>query len=211
MTPTEFLTRARDAAESARRDGAPIMPAAAAAHAANETGYGRSQLSTSAHNLFGVKALGRQNTWWHGESISLPTWEVIDGKRVDIHAAFRAYDSWASAFGDYGDLINRLYPSAANARSDVGFLAGLFLTGPRKWATDPAAFEKACRILAENEAALIPPDTGSVGYVGKLVLHQFPLAYRWAILTSGTPTGTLLTGKFKYNIRGDKLDLKRER
>jgi len=210
MTRLDFLREILTAAESAQRAGSPIHPQGAAAHAANESAFGASGLAQRGKNLFGIKATGAKGAYWDGRTISMPTWEVIDGKNVTVDAAFRAYNTWAESLGDYGDLIKRLYPNAVEgADRDVTFLAGLFLTGPRKWATDPAAFDKCCRIVAQYALTLYDV-TSTEGHVQKLVLHQFPLAYRWAVLTDRNPSGTLLTGRFKYTLRGDKLDVRRE-
>lgn len=172
MDRPTFLQTMTEHALEARDRGAPINPAGAAVHAANESAYGRSILAVEGRNLFGTKAVGKPNAAWDGATIRLPTWEVVNGTRVNINAAFRRYRSWTDAFVDYGDLIARLYPAAAAGKDrDVAFLHGLFLSGPRRWATDPLAFDKACRILAQNHETLYPAGPIRVAEADTVVFH----------------------------------------
>ena len=206
MTREQFVRELLTAAESVQRAGAPIHPQGAVAHAANESAFGASGLTTKANNLFGIKAMGAHTPYWDGKSVSMPTWEVIDGKHVTIEAAFRAYNTWAESLGDYADLIKRLYPGAVKgAHRDVTFLAGLFLTGPRKWATDPAAFDKCCRILAQYEPVLYDVE-GIRRFATAVVLKGLRIADRW-VAVSREPV--ILRGRFAYRVRGDKLDVDR--
>jgi hypothetical protein len=206
MTTAEFLTAAVTAAEDAIERGAPIHPHAAAAHAAVESAYGKSGLAIQARNLFGAKAAGQHTAYWAGEFVEMPTWEVVNGHRVNTIARFRAYASLADCFMDYGDIIRRVYP---NARADdaIGFLAGLFLTGPRRWATDPLAFEKSARVLGQHYAIIHPLERGASGRAATLVLHMFSREQRVALLVDGAP----LRGRFVWRARGDKLDVRAER
>ena len=204
-----FLRAALAGAAQAAREGAPIHPQAAAAHAANESRYGESQLATKAKNLFGVKATGKQTAWWDGSTVTMPTWEVENGKNVTIDAAFRAYPDWPSAFSDYGDIIERVYPNAVAGKDrDLTFLAGLFLTGPYKWATDPSAFSKAAAIIAQYADVLYdrPPVDDAAHAADTLVLDDLTLADRWRILFK---TPAALSGAFVWRARGSKLDARR--
>ncbi len=142
MTDTEFLATIENAARKHR-----LSPEGAAVHAANEANFGRSQLADKYRNLWGVKATGQHTPYWTGAKVTLPTWEEVDGKIVQVNADFRVYADWPSAVGDYADLIKRLYPYAhAHPDNPVAFLAGLF-SFTRKWATDSAALSKALTIL----------------------------------------------------------------
>jgi flagellum-specific peptidoglycan hydrolase FlgJ len=73
--------------------GTGLLPSVAMAQAALESNWGKSQLSSSYNNLFGIKAK-------KGEpSVSLPTTEQKkDGTRYNVEAAFRVFDSYADAF-----------------------------------------------------------------------------------------------------------------
>jgi len=207
VTNADFLELAMEHAERARAAGAPIRPAAAVAHSANEAAWGTSRLTVDANNLFGLKATGQHTPFWSGDSVEMPTWEVIDGKNVTVKARFRAYPSWAASFGDYGDVIRRVYPRAAEATSDVAFLARIFNGPGPRWATDPAAFSKACRILADASDTLTPdPASMLEGEARTLVLHNLTPADRWVALTRGP---VVLRGSFPYRVRGTKIDIRR--
>ncbi|MBQ4051381.1 MAG: glucosaminidase domain-containing protein, partial [Oscillospiraceae bacterium] len=54
--------------------------------------------------LFGIKA----GEAWSGKRLSLKTWEVYDGKRVDMVDAFRAYDSWEESVRDHSIFLGSL-------------------------------------------------------------------------------------------------------
>ena len=207
MAPDQFLQAALEGATAAREAGAPIRPAAAAAHSANESAFGASRLTVDARNLFGLKATGQHTPHWNGSFVTMQTWEVLGGQNVMVDAKFRRYDSWADSFADYGDVIRRVYPRAAAAPSDVAFLGGIFLGPGPRWATDPAAFEKVCRILAQNADVLTLEDTDEPhGTAHTLVLHNLTPADRWVALTRGP---VVLRGEFPYRVRGTKLDVRR--
>lgn len=206
MTNDEFLSAALEQAQEAREAGAPIRPAAAAAHAANESAWGASRLTIDAHNLFGIKATGQHTPHWNGSYVTMQTWEVLGGQNVMIDAKFRRYESWADSFADYGDLVRRVYPKAAKATSDVAFLGGLFLGPGLRYATDPAAFSKVCTILAQHSRILTPEADSGSGYVDALVLHNLRLAERWAALTRGP---AVLRGRYKWTLRPGKLDVRK--
>ena len=144
MTQTQFIAQMR--ALAAEVPG--VNPEAAAAHAANESAFGRSGLALQANNLWGVKATGQHTPYWQGDFVEMLTWEVRDGKNVQELARFRRYPSWREAIGDYADIAARVYPWAVqHADHPLGWLTGLFLIGPAKWATDPRAFQKCVAIL----------------------------------------------------------------
>lgn len=140
MNRSEFLAVIMAAAH-----GLAISPEGAAAHAANESAWGSSGLAVDACNLFGLK----RGSSWAGPVVTLPTWEVVNGQRVETTAEFRAYSSWRESIADYADVIARVYPwAAAHAHEPFQFLWGIFQMSP-KWATDPAAMHKAVAILDE--------------------------------------------------------------
>ena len=206
MSNDDFLRMALEEAQIARDAGAPIRPAAAAAHSANESAWGASRLAIDAKNLFGIKARGKQTPWWNGSYVTMQTWEVLGGQNVMIDAQFRRYESWSDSFADYGDLVRRVYPRAAAATSDVAFLGGLFLGPGLRYATDPLAFTKACRILADNGFVLTPEPDETSGHVDALVLTNLPLAQRWLALTRGP---AILRGRYKWTLRPGKLDVRK--
>jgi flagellar protein FlgJ len=118
--------------------------------AALESGWGKKEIlaadGSTSHNLFGIKATGG----WKGKVVEAVTTEYVDGvaqKRVE---KFRAYDSYADAFRDYGRLLrnNPRYENVlANARDVHGFAQGLQRAG---YATDPHYAAKLTRIITQN-------------------------------------------------------------
>ena len=108
-------------AEAASRELG-VAPQTLIAHAALETGWGRSMPSGAdgqpSFNLFGVKA----GTGWQGPAVRSSTVEFeagVAGTRVE---RFRAYDSPAASFGDYVALLKGAssYAAALGTGNDAG-------------------------------------------------------------------------------------------
>lgn len=141
MTREEFLEQATAAARaSSAASGLP--PEITVAQAALESRFGQSRLSREAHNYFGIKARNGQL------SIEMRTWEVVNGKRIEIRAKFARFGSMQECFEARDRMILSL-PCYAEARACVAdpeaFVRGL----AKRWATDPQYAEKVLRIAAE--------------------------------------------------------------
>jgi flagellar protein FlgJ len=118
--------------------------------AALESGWGKREIRSAdgspSHNLFGIKA----GKGWDGKVVEATTTEYINGvpqKRVE---KFRAYDSYADAFRDYGRLLGnnpRYQAVMANAHDVHGFAQGLQRAG---YATDPNYADKLTRIIQQS-------------------------------------------------------------
>jgi flagellar protein FlgJ len=129
------------------------------AQAGLETGWGKSQPRSAngaeSHNLFGVKA-GRR---WSGATIAAATTEFVQGAALRTVEKFRAYGSYADAFGDLAKVLGgRRYADAiANAQDPAAYAKGLQRAG---YATDPAYAEKltrAIRMVSGPFANATPP------------------------------------------------------
>lgn len=100
------------------------------AQAILESGWGKSSLSTKAHNLFGIKGSGDAG------SVTLPTQEFEHGKYVTVNAAFRAYSSNAASLEDHARLLatSGYYKNAMSHRADpnafANALTGVYATAP---------------------------------------------------------------------------------
>jgi peptidoglycan hydrolase FlgJ len=137
------LPAARDAAQKLGVD-----PEVVVAHAALETGWGRS-VPTGADgkpsfNLFGIKA----GSHWSGDNSVSATREFTGGRMQSTLASFRAYDSPEQSIQDYAGLLQSSprYASALNTGSDVGaFARGLQQGG---YATDPDYVSKLTAVAA---------------------------------------------------------------
>ena len=77
-----------------------VLPSITAAQAILESGWGRSMLTTRAHNLFGIKGS------YNGQSVTMPTHEVYGGRSVMVNAQFRAYPNNAASIEDHGRFLN---------------------------------------------------------------------------------------------------------
>jgi flagellar protein FlgJ len=121
--------------------------------AALESGWGRREITaadgTASHNLFGIKA----GPGWKGKTVQSATTEYVNGSPVTKMQTFRAYDSYADAFKDYGKLITenpRYSKVLANSQDAAGFARGLQNAG---YATDPLYAAKLTRIIKQSLSA----------------------------------------------------------
>ena len=98
MTRENFIN---DIAAAAKELGKKnnILPSLIMGVACHESNFGNSELAEKGNNLFGVKGT------YEGQSVLLPTWEVIDGVRHDIQAAFRKYPSYRESIQDFCNLL----------------------------------------------------------------------------------------------------------
>ena len=71
-----------------------------------------SKLASNYNNLFGVKATGSANDYWSGDSVNMPTKEVVDGRTITVQQPFRSYETPAQSVLDYGRLIEKRYSEA---------------------------------------------------------------------------------------------------
>jgi flagellum-specific peptidoglycan hydrolase FlgJ len=153
MTKEEFLTAAKAAAlESARTSGLPA--GVTVAQAALESAWGKSQLSRTANNYFGIKAHG--DLPW----VELPTSEVISGAAVRVSARFAQYESMTACFAARDQMILRL-PVYADARASVHDAPAFIKALARHWATDPRYAGKLERVYRENGLEALDSANGS--------------------------------------------------
>lgn len=75
-----------------------IFPSITIAQAILESGWGKSDLTVNANNLFGIKA----DSSWKGKKVSMKTSEYYD---KTINDYFRVYDNKIQSITDYGDFI----------------------------------------------------------------------------------------------------------
>lgn len=106
-----------------------------------ESGWGTSQLATNAHNIFGIKA----DSSWKGNTYTVQTKEVVNGKTITVEKQFRAYKSLLESISDYGSFFTstawriKNYASFLQATNYETALTSLLASG---YATDPAYAEK---------------------------------------------------------------------
>lgn len=143
--PADFVNRVwPHAVDASRSTGIP--PQFLVAHAALETGWGRSELrrtdGSPTHNLFGIKA-GRR---WEGEVVEARTTEYVAGEAQTATERFRAYGSYAEAFQDYAQLLRNhpRFSAVIGAQDGTEFAKRLQQAG---YATDPQYADKLARII----------------------------------------------------------------
>ncbi len=140
------------------------------AQLAHESGTGRDQgasrLALEGNNFFGIKA---DQGWIEsgGSIITLPTTEVVDGKTIQIDAAFRAYESPREGIEGYIEKINQgayqgngtydqRYLPALQAYADTNdprvYAQGLANAG---YATDPQYADKFVSSINEVESVRV--------------------------------------------------------
>ncbi|WP_319240727.1 flagellar assembly peptidoglycan hydrolase FlgJ [uncultured Propionivibrio sp.] len=123
-----------------------VQPQFVLAHAALESGWGRSEIrladGRSSYNLFGVKA-GRS---WNGPSVEVQTTEYVGGEAQTVRERFRVYGSYSEAFRDYASLLrnNSRFSGVVGQQDGIQFARSLQQGG---YATDPAYADKLGRII----------------------------------------------------------------
>lgn len=120
--------------------------------AALESGWGKREIrgadGSPSFNVFGIKA-GKS---WQGPTVDVKTTEYIDGVPHKVVQKFRAYESYAEAFTDYGNLLTknpRYAKVLAHGDDSVRFAQGLQQAG---YATDPQYADKIVKVI--NHAAI---------------------------------------------------------
>lgn len=132
------------AVEASRSTGIP--PHFLIAHAALESGWGRSEPrqadGSASFNLFGIKAGAN----WQGKVADSKTTEFVDGQSRSQVERFRAYSSYGESFRDYANLLrsNPRYNAVIGAQDGTEFAQRLQQAG---YATDPAYADKLSRII----------------------------------------------------------------
>jgi flagellar protein FlgJ len=139
-----------EADEAARATGIPAK--FMLGQAALESGWGKREIrmadGSTSHNLFGIKA----GPGWKGKVATAVTTEYVNGKPHTRVEKFRAYDSYADAFKDYGNMLSnnpRYQKVLASAGDAASFAHGLQQAG---YATDPQYAAKLSRIIKHSLA-----------------------------------------------------------
>jgi flagellar protein FlgJ len=126
-----------------------VDPRTLIAHAALETGWGKSMPRNAdgscSFNLFGIKS----GSSWKGAQAVSPTTEFVNGQAQRTQASFRSYDSPQDCMQDYASLLaaRQRYASALGTGTDASaFATGLAQGG---YATDPHYVAKLTAVAKE--------------------------------------------------------------
>ena len=131
-----------------------VSPGLVIAHAALETGWGRSPLPGAdgqpGFNLFGIKAGGR----WQGSAADAVTTEHENGRDVKRVEQFRSYGSLADAMDDYTALLSgsARYRDALGSGDDARRFADALARGG--YATDPRYADKLAQVASRVDTLL---------------------------------------------------------
>ena len=136
-----------------------VDPGTLIAHAALETGWGKSMPRNAdgscSFNLFGIKA----GAGWTGAQAVSPTTEFVNGQPQTQQASFRSYASPADCLQDYASLLSarQRYASALGTGSDASAFAGALQRGG--YATDPQYAAKLTAVARELKSWTAAPLT----------------------------------------------------
>jgi peptidoglycan hydrolase FlgJ len=136
-----------------------VDPRVLLAHAALETGWGKSFPTASdgrvSYNLFGIKAAGG----WRGDAVGARTVEFEDGIASQRMERFRAYESPAASFKDYVQLLgsSERYREILGTGSDVRAFATALQRGG--YATDPDYANKLVAVASRLGVASDPANS----------------------------------------------------
>jgi flagellum-specific peptidoglycan hydrolase FlgJ len=143
VTPSDFIAAIAPAAQSSAAITG-IHASFTIAEAALESGWGGSGLTSSANNLFGVKA----DPSWTGDVLELPTQEYVKATNgwITVVARWRKYPDWLASINDHAQFLleNERYESALQCTSVEDFCNAIQAAG---YATDPQYASKIISII----------------------------------------------------------------
>lgn len=138
-----------------------VLPSVTTAQAILESGWGRSTLSTRAHNLFGIKGS------YNGQYVTMPTREVYSGRSYYVNANFRDYPNNSESVRDHGNFLysNSRYRNLLGDTNYVSVARKLQLDG---YATDPSYANSLIRLVQIYNLNQLD----SVALSGKTVINK---------------------------------------
>lgn len=138
-----------------------VLPSITVAQAILESGWGRSSLSTQAHNLFGIKGS------YNGRSVTMRTREVYGGRSVYINDAFRAYANNSESVEDHGNFlyVNSRYH---NLLGDTNYASVARKLRADGYATDPNYANALIRLVQTYGLNQLD----SVAFSGKTITNK---------------------------------------
>lgn len=145
MKTSDFIAQMAPGAQACMRT-TKVPASFTIAQAALESGWGSSALAVQAMNLFGVKA----DKAWRGATVSMPTNEFINGKKVMVPALWRKYSSWDECLSDHARflVVNRRYAPAFQHSDPEAFALAVAAAG---YATDPQYAAKVIAVMRSNK------------------------------------------------------------
>ena len=140
-----FLSAIKQGAMDGAKEG--ILPSITAAQAILESGWGSSELAKAPNNnLFGIK----DSEDWHGEIVTVPTQEYLNGDYITVNATFRKYASWNDSVVDHAKFFTSTEWRKDNYRKVVNETDYRIAAQELKnagYATDPSYPGKLIRLI----------------------------------------------------------------
>ena len=142
---SHFLSAIKQGAMDGAKEG--VLPSITAAQAILESGWGSSELAKAPNNnLFGIK----DSEDWHGEIVTVPTQEYLNGDYITVNAAFRKYASWNDSVVDHAKFFTSTEWRKNNYRKVVNETDYRIAAQELKnagYATDPSYAGKLIRLI----------------------------------------------------------------
>src|SRR5690625_2583209 len=147
LTNSEFINIIGEYASKIAKDNN-LYASVMVAQAALESGFGGSSLSSAPnYNLFGIKGS------YNGQSVTMKTWENINGKNVTVNAKFKKYPSYLES------LLDNAYILRNGTSWDPKYYSGTWLENAKtykeatawlegRYATDLAYSTKLNNLIA---------------------------------------------------------------
>jgi flagellum-specific peptidoglycan hydrolase FlgJ len=143
MDKQEFINKIKDGAVSAMNKYG-ILASLTIAQAILESGWGESELTKAANNLFGIKR------WGYPDFVEMPTTEYRNGEPAQEKAEFRKYSSWDYSIADNTAFLlqNNRYKNLIGVKN---YRQACTLIQQDRYATDPNYANLLIQIIEENE------------------------------------------------------------
>jgi flagellum-specific peptidoglycan hydrolase FlgJ len=150
LSPAQFIAAAVPGAQVGwRQYGVPAS--VTIAQAILESGWGRSSLSATDRNYFGIKCFnGNHGTLASGCHVYTTQECTAAGKCFTTSATFRTYTSMTNSFRDHGSFLttnSRYKPAFTYTRDANKFIWNVWKAG---YATDPNYYTKITGIMSAN-------------------------------------------------------------
>lgn len=162
-----------------------IFPSVTIAQAIHESGWGKSQLSIQANNLFGVKA----DSSWTGNTIEMLTQEYINGEIITVMAKWRAYENFEDSVRDHGKFLkeNSRYEKAGVFKAK-DYKEQAYAIRMAGYATDPQYASLICNTIEAYS----------------LNIYDFTIGDGNEVIEIAISTGMSIVGKSPYVFGGGR-------
>ncbi len=120
-----------------------VLASLTIAQAILESGWGESELTLKANNLFGIKA----SASWKGATYTRETREYVNNEPYTVTADFKSYNSWNESISDHSALLqNARYSKVLEATNYKVACEEVYKAG---YATDPNYPTKLIKLIEQ--------------------------------------------------------------